>query len=372
MSQPTDMGQVYSGEEYPDQPTSRNQGMKKDSVTIRDVAAAAGVSKSAVSKYLTSTPYVSDAVRQRIEKAIADLNYEPNRAARTLVRGRSGLIGVLIPSFSNPYQSDLLDGIDDAAGRLGHSLLIASADRDSKRAQKAIRGLLSSGADGLVISSAQAHDPEIIDLYNAGTPIILAGRHTTDVDVDYVVADNALGGKLAADHLLNLGHRTLAYIGGPDNVLDFRERLSGFEKEITDRGFELPTQLILTGPPTPKFGREATDIILSLPEKSRPSAVFASADWVAIGVLAQARRRGVSVPGELSVVGFDDISLNSTTDIPLTTINAQPITIGETALKLLVERMYGSGQPGQPTQHVITPTLVWRESTVEARSREVD
>lgn len=337
--------------------------MSKDSVTIRDVAARAGVSKSTVSKYLTSTPYVSGEARARIETAISELGYRPNSSARALVSGRTRFLGVLVPSIANPYQADLLEGIERAAAPRNLGTLLAIADNDAPLERSLLNGLLGSGADGLIVSSAHAEDAEVIALRHSGIPVVLAGRHLAGDDVDYVVIDNHEGARIAVDHLVGLGHRRIAHVGGPTSVLDFAQRSRGYAHAMREHGLEALPALCPERLPSPDYGREALRALARLPARERPTAVFASVDWIALGLLAEATRQGLVVPGDLSVIGFDNFSYCELTPVPLTTIDARPEYMGQRAVDLLASRISSGYDHDGIVQEVVEPTLVLRAST---------
>lgn len=334
--------------------------MARASVTIRDVAARAGVSKSTVSKYLNSTPYVSAEAKERIEHAVAELGYRPNGSARALVGGQSRFIGVLVPSIANPYQADLLAGIEHAAAPHQLGTLLAIADNDASRERDLLGGLLKSGADGLIVTSAHAQDSEVRALRQAGIPIVLAGRHIAQEEIDYVVIDNRAGARLAVDHLVELGHQRIAHVPGPLSVLDFAERAEGYRDALRFHGLEPMPLLGGELLPDPEVGRIAVRSLMKLPERERPTAVFAAVDWIASGALAEATQRGIAVPGELSVIGFDNVSFCELTSVPLSTIEAHPERIGRVAVDHLADRIATGYQSGGAVREVLAPTLLVR------------
>lgn len=335
--------------------------MSRKQVTIREVAALAETSISTVSKYLNSRPYVSEQARERVAAAIKALEYVPNHSARSLVRGQSGIVGVLIPSFQNPYQSDLLDGMNSSAAMLGIKLLVATSGNASKSDNHMLTGLLNSGVDGIIMTSAHMTDRNLIKPIAARIPVVLAGRHIDDEEIDYVVIDNCTGGKLAASHLAKLGHQQIAYIDGPSDIVDFSERRAGFMRQLQEYRLELDEKLVFSGSPTSDFGRSITRAVMSRRKSARPTAIFAAADWIAIGALAEARALGIKVPDDLSVIGFDNVSLWHLSGTPLTTIDAQPSKVGQRALTLLMRRIQGDVRPSFHER--LKPTLVIRAST---------
>lgn len=336
-------------------------------VTIRDVAQRAGVSKSTVSKLLTGTPYVSAPARSAIESAIEELGYEPNSAARSLTTGRTGFVGVVVASVLNPFYTQLVHAIDEEAARLGYAIMLASADRDPDREQRIVQGLAQRGVDGLLFASTYAADREVIALQGGGTPFVLASRHLTDVDVDYVIVDSFRGARMAVDHLLELGHRRIGHIGGPGRVLQMRERRAGHVAALADAGIAADDDLLVQSTQTSmEAGRAGLARLLDLPARRRPTAVFTATDFLAMGVLLEARARGVGVPGDLSLVGFDNVYVGELADPPLTTIDSRITELGRRATRLLVDRITRTGDPA-PRHDVLQPDLVVRASTAPPR-----
>ena len=342
---------------------TRREPVAGKQVTIVDVARRAGVSKSTVSKHLTARPYVSEAAKTRIARAIQELGYRPNRMAQGLAAGRSGLVGVLVPSIANPYQADLVAGIDREATACGNSILLASADRERAREHRVLDGLVRSGVDGLIVTSAYVGDTELARLHAAGVPIVLAGRHVSDVEVDYVVVDSRQGARLAVEHLAELGHRSIAHVAGPSTILEFRDRRRSYQDTLRRRGLPQDKRLVVSGQPTPQLGREAVERLLALPSADRPTALFAAADWVALGAMGAAQGAGLAVPGDLSIVGFDNISFCEVLGTPLTTVDGQPQEIGRRAMQMLQRRLGGNLTDADPQREILAAELVVRGST---------
>lgn len=351
--------------------TRRDEGATGSgrAATIRDVAERAGVSKSTVSKFLTGTPYVSEPARAAIQQAIDALGYEPSSVARSLTTGRTGFMGVVVASVLNPFYTELVHAIDEEAANLGYAIMLASADRDPDREQRIVRGLAQRGVDGLIFASTYAADREVIALKGGGTPFVLASRHLTDVDVDYVIVDSFRGARLAVQHLLDLGHERIAHIGGPSRVLQMRERRSGYLAALADAAASPAEEHLVERDRTSlDAGRGALAQLLELPPRRRPTAIFAATDFLALGVLAEARERGVRVPEDLSLVGFDDVYLGALAHTPLTTVDSQITELGRRATRLLVDRIDRTGDPA-PRHDVLEPSLVVRESTAPLHTR---
>lgn len=342
----------------------------KQRITIRDVANHAGVSKSTVSKYLTSTPYVSDEAARHIENAINELGFRPSGAARAMSGGTTQYIGMLVPSISNPFQADLLEGIQRAAAPRNLSTLLAISEPDRERERELIRGLTKSGADGLIVTSSHDNDEETEELMRTGLPVVLAGRHVSSTTLDSAYVDNRLGAASAIRHLLALGHHKIAHVPGPVSVLDFKERAEWHERYFNEAGFKsIHLSVSEALQPGPETGKEAVRSLMQLPKSKRPSAVFAGADWIALGVLAEAARVGLKVPEDLSVVGFDNASICELSSPPLTTVDGQPGELGKLAVDLLHRRIQSTEPTNLQTDHrIVDPQIVERESTCAPRS----
>jgi DNA-binding LacI/PurR family transcriptional regulator len=326
--------------------------------TIYDVAAAAGVSKSLVSLVLRGSDRVSDASRAAVEKAIADLDYRPNKAASDLAAARTGHVGVLIDDYANPWFVDLLRGLGEVLGAAGYRLSVVDS-ATLPRAEDPVTGLLSMRVDGIVV----ARDvPEAL-LGRAAPPLVIAGTRTNSPSgIDAVANDDILGARLAVEHLLGLGHRAIAHLAVAGGAGEAREasflattRSAGAQGIVSDRrdhaseraGFE-----------------DALRLLTAHPEVT---AIFAANDVMAIGALGAALELGLDVPGRLSVVGYDNTELARTRLIDLTTVDDVSYDVGVQTARLLLARM--SGDEAADVQRTLEPALVVRGTTARPRNR---
>jgi LacI family transcriptional regulator len=304
---------------------------------------------------------VSQATAARIEAAINELDFRPNPLARGLVTRRTGLIGVVVASLANPFYTDLIQAIDAEARRLGFNLILAQTDRDPAREHDLVQAIRHKGVDGMILASAYLTDEEVARLRGAGVRFVLASRYLEDVEADHVIVDNARGARLAVDYLIDLGHVRIAHLAGPQSVLPFRDRKAGYLATMREADQPTSDELVVHGSLGFEFGRRGLARLLELPRKRRPTAVFACTDFVAIGVLEEARSRGVAVPADLSVVGFDNVSFGAMARVPLTTVDSQIEQVGRRAVQVLADRIGGHG-PGTAHHEVLEPRLVIRES----------
>ena len=340
--------------------------------TIRDVAHEAGVAVSTVSKYLTGRPYVSQSTAARIQAAVDRLGFQPDGLGRALATGQTKVIGVIVASLSNPFYTELVEEVDREAAKAGFSILLAATERDPSRERQVMEAMLQKGVDGLVFAHVAATDGDALRRAAAGKAIVFASRHFEASDDEYVVIDGAKGGRLAAEHLVELGHRRIGLVSGPLSVTQFRWRLAGFLGVLREHGLEAPSWLLEAPGPGRDWlnvGRQAVEELLKLPDARRPTAVHTANDLLAFGLLDRARERGLEVPGDLSVVGFDNVAFGAIAAVPLTTIDSRISEIAGRATRLLLARLDGRAAESD-TQQVLEPSLVVRASTAAANNQE--
>ncbi|MDO4716646.1 MAG: LacI family DNA-binding transcriptional regulator [Propionibacteriaceae bacterium] len=327
--------------------------------TVYDVAARAGVSVGTVSRYLTGNGYVGEASRARIAAAIAELGYVPNRAAASLTTKATGLLGFVASDLRNPFTAEIASALGQAARANGYGLVLAESLSDPRLSVEAIELMRAHGVDGLIVTPPES--PEVNQAVLAAAsliPVVGIGLRTEPAAIDLVTSDTVQGARSALSHLLGLGHRRIAYIGASSMASG---RYRGYTQSLADAGIDRDDRLIFAGKLDRQAGRVALDAMLSLPDP--PTAVFAANDAAALGVLQEAYSRGLAVPRELSVVGYDDVDLAQHSVPPLTTI-AQPMSaMGQQAIDLLLSRL--KGDPLAPPREVVLPgRLVVRESTM--------
>jgi DNA-binding LacI/PurR family transcriptional regulator len=328
-------------------------------VTIDEVARLAGVSKTTVSKHLNGVPYVSDRAAMRIDAAIAELDFRPNRLARSLATNRTSSLAVVIPSITNPFYPDLVAAIDTEASKRGYDLILVSTGGDAGREAKLVDDLRRKRVDGFLFASVRVDDSELNQLVAHGEKIVMVSRHVEGVTADYVVPDNRAGAVMATEHLIRLGHRAIGYLGGPISVVAFRDRLLGYRATMVSHGLEVdPRWVVVTESGTDAGFRGALQLFHA---DERPTALFVGSDVMALGVLEAAQCSGWTIPDDLALVGFDNISFARVAAVPLTTVDGRTAELGRIAVQLLVDRIEGNGVSS--VKHItLPPALIVRRS----------
>lgn len=327
--------------------------------TIRDVARQAGTSVSTVSRVLTGQGPVAEETRQRIADAIKTLGYQPNALARGLVQKRTFTIGVVLPDVANPFCAEVLRGMGDVAAAHRFHLLLVNADLSIAKEAEGIAVLREKQVDGLIYTSGMVTENHHEIFRRLGRPVVLAATFDPDGALPAVLVDSRRGAQLAMDHLISLGHRRIGVVNGPQtDLVAGAPRWQGYQEAAQARGVTLAPQWVAEGDYKLESGYWAMDRILN--QKEQPTAVVAASDLMAIGAVNAILDRGLRVPEDISVVGFDNIWLAGAVRPPLTTV-AQPMyDMGAKAVALLAQAIAGQGEPA--TQW-IQPHLVIRGST---------
>ncbi|CAI8827380.1 DNA-binding transcriptional dual regulator RbsR [Pseudomonas sp. IT-347P] len=326
--------------------------------TIKDVAALAGISYTTVSHVVNNTRPVSQEVRLKVEAAIKSLDYVPSAVARSLKAKTTATIGLLVPNSLNPYFAELARGIEDYCERNGYCVILCNSDDNPDKQRSYLRVLLEKRIDGLIVASAGGDSGLAQGLAGVKTPMVIVDRGLDGVDADLVRIDHEYGAYLATRHLLELGHRDIATIGGPVSTSVAQMRLAGYCRALKEAGIEVRQERMLESDFTSTGGYNAAAILL---EHNPPSAIFAGNDMIGIGVLRAAAERNVRVPSELSVIGFDDIQMSRYVYPALTTVGQSILQLGEMAAEVLLRRI---ATPNLGTdQRIVTPSIVLREST---------
>ena len=324
------------------------------SVTMDDVAAAAGVSRAAVSMALRNSPKVSAARREQILQVAAELGYRPNINASRLARTRTGTIGVVFSDLHNALYAEMLDGLAAALRGEPEQLLLASGFHDPDRERAAVEAFLAHRVDGLALLGSQLSASEIQQLASE-VPTVIAGRRVDGVD--WVTVDDAVGATLATEHLIALGHRRIAHIDGGHGA-GAALRREQFLATMREHGLARRA-VVVAGDYTEGQGRTSALELLSA--RRPPSAIFAANDASALGVLSAARSLGIAVPESLSVVGFDNTTIAQSDFVGLSTVDYARHQIGERTLALLKARIADPDSP--PREITLTPGLIARITT---------
>lgn len=328
---------------------------RKLRVTILDVAAAAGVSKSTVSRILDERLPRSDSdTARRVRKVAEELGYIRDVSAASLRRGRTMTVGVIVPRLTDTVMAMLYEAIAYACKRTGQFAIVATTEDKPDAGREAAETLLNRGVDGLVLATSRLDDDFPSELQTRGVNFVLALR--TDGKSASAIGDDRLGGYLAARHLIDLGHRRIGLISGPSYASSARGRLSGYRDALSEAGIGFDESLVAESTFGIDSGAEAAERLMSLQE--RPTAIFAVNDNTAIGALSTLSRRGLSVPDDISLVGYNDVPIVSSLPVPLTSVRVPFDQIARAALDLLSKDAGGKAET-----IVATPTLFPRRST---------
>jgi LacI family transcriptional regulator len=333
-------------------------------VSIKDVAARAGVSLGTVSNVLNRPSAVRAATRAKVESAIAELGFVPNASARQLAAGRSRTIAYLVLDATNPFFTDVARGIEEVAKAEGLALFICNSDQDAEREDQYLEQLTELRARGVLITAMDYANPRLQRLRDTGVPVVLVDRAPEESSEWCTVGvDDVAGGELAVTHLVEAGHTRLAFVGGPADIPQVHDRHVGAAAATAVAGFpEKALTLIRTSGLTIAEGRRAGERLLGLPRRTRPTGVFCANDLLALGLLQHLTQHGVRVPDDVAIVGYDDIEFASAAAVPLTSVAQRRHLLGRSAGRLLGDE----GERGADHEHqhvVFPPELVARAST---------
>ncbi len=327
---------------------------------MADVAARAGVSVATVSRALSrDRKQVSAPVLQRIIDAAEELEYIPNNLARNMRSGTTRILGLVISDIGNPFFTAVARGAEDVAQQHGYSLVLSNTDENPEREAASLGVMAAERAAGVIIATTNENGTALSRFRDLGMAIVAIDRHISDFPTDSVVVDNESAAYEAVTHLVRLGHRRIAIVGGPSDADTARERQRGYERALREARIPVHPELVCKGDFREVSGLTMTRCLLDLPDP--PSAIFAVNNLTTIGVLGALRERGVEMPSTISIVGFDDIPTGELLDPPLTVVQQPTYRVGTRAAKLLIRRLH---EPTAPIQEVVLEaSLIVRGST---------
>ena len=312
---------------------------KNEPVTLLDVAREAGVSPSTVSRILNGTAKVSDDKRKAVETAIAEMKFEPNQLAQGLKSGRSMTIGIVVQDISSPFFDETLHGVDDGLKGTGYASVIVSGHWNADEEAARIKLLLARKVDGIILLSGRIADKKVLE-FALDKPIVATGRSLNSKTAVGFKLDNVHGAYLATRHLIELGHRRIAFVTGPANNTDAVERQEGYQKALREANIPFEKSLVAEGNFHEASGLLAINRLLETQQQF--SAVFAANDLSAYGVRLGLYRKGIRVPEDISLIGFDDLPSSLYTTPPLTTIHQPLYDMGLLATRTLLALIAGN------------------------------
>jgi LacI family transcriptional regulator len=329
--------------------------------SVKDVAAAAAVSLGTVSNVLNRPERVRPATRERVERAMADLGFVRHEGARQLRAGTSHALAYVMLDARNPFFTDVAQGIEDAAMSHELSLFICNSAGTAERERTHLEHLEQQRVQGILITPVDPEAEALADIVNRGTPLVIVDRTRGAGTFCTVAVDDHLGGRLAVEHLIDAGHERVAFVGGPVSIGQVHDRLEGARAAWADAGHD-PAALVhlVTQALTVAEGRAAGERLAGLPRRRRPTAAFCANDLLALGLLQQIIGAGGDVPGDLAIVGYDDIDFAAAAAVPLTSVRQPRQELGRRAAELVVDE---SLEGHRHEQVVFTPELVARASS---------
>jgi LacI family transcriptional regulator len=326
--------------------------------TIHDVARRAGVSASTVSHVVNGTRFVSAGTRTRVEHSIEALGYRPNALARSLRRGQSHTLGLIVPDSANPFFAEIGRELEASAFEAGFSVVLCNTENDREKERLYVNVLVRNQVDGILLVAADDRSGVLRAHLGGKMPLVTLDREASRPGLDCVTADHFSGGLLATRHLVGLGHRRIACIAGPAGLSASAQRLAGHRKALQEAGLRGGDDLVRHGDFRPESGWAAARKLLR--GARPPTAIFACNDLMAMGALRAADELGRRVPDDLAVVGYDDIELSRYTTPPLTTVAQPKREMAREALRLMSRRI-GAGAV-RPQKRQFPVWLVVRET----------
>jgi LacI family transcriptional regulator len=333
--------------------------------TIQDVARLAGVSPITVSRVLNHSGYASEGTRTRVEAAVAELGYVPNTLARGLRSKRTNTLALVMTDITNPYFTLIARGVEDTASNSDYTVIFCNTDESESEEEKYLRILVQKQVDGVLLVPACSNSQSLKFLHSNEIPFVLIDRRVPGTQTDLVRSDSEQGAYNLTRHLIELGHKKIVTITGPSEVSTSQDRASGYQRAMSEAGLSELIQ-VYYGSFTQDSGYELTCKALTL--HPRPTAIFGGNNFISIGIFKALRDASLTVPGDMSVVGFDDLPASLLIN-PILTVATQPAyQMGSQATELLLKRI--AGQLPEATQEIVLPTeLILRHSSGKPRGK---
>lgn len=325
-------------------------------VSIKDIAKAAGVSHSTVSRALSDNLLVAQATRGRIQKIAQELGYTPNAIARGLVTQHTRTVGVIVTTITDPFAGEIFRGIEEVAGDNNYRLFLGTSHADPVREVNLVKGLREWRVDGVIVASSRVGSLYMPLLKEIGVPIVLINNQHGGPFIQSVGVDNVLSACVATHHLIEQGHRVIGYLAGPPEHASSDDRLSGYQRALMQARIPFDSSLVQPGNGRTDGGEHVARLLSRSPV---PTAIFCYNDLTAIGALRALKARGLRVPHDIALVGFDDIEFASYVDPPLTTVRQPKDEMGRLAMRMLIDLLQGK----TVTDIVVPGELIVREST---------
>ncbi|UOQ70247.1 LacI family DNA-binding transcriptional regulator [Hymenobacter cellulosilyticus] len=338
---------------------------------MADLARELGVSMTTISRALSDHHSIGPAMKQKVLKLAKKYNYQPNRLASALRKGKSQLIGIIVPYIEGRFFPSVVHGIETAASKAGYNVIICQSNEDVAQERRNLEILLSAQVAGILVSlSRTTLDVRHFEkVRSRGLPLVFFDRIVEGDNVNAVVLNDQEGGYLSTRHLLSQGCRRIAHLAGPQHLNIYKNRRQGYLDALREAGIAEDEQLIHYADMSQEQGSTAMRQLLTLPEP--PDAVFAAGDYSALGAMQEARRQGLRVPQDMAITGFSNETFTLITEPAMTTIDQRCEEMGQAAVRLLLEVIDAGGAPFTPRQVALRPELLVRTSSVRQTEPEL-
>ncbi len=336
------------------------EGIRVMRVTVHDIAKRAGVSQSTVSRVLNNYPHIKKETRDKVHAAVEELNFTPDSVARSMITRRTHTLGLIVGDISNPFFAETAKDIIEFAKERGYDVLLSNTNHEEKNLNQAVQTFIDKRVDGLLVSSAYREN-EALKRIEKAVPVMYLINRPDHEDVHCVVLDNEKGARLAIDHLVQLGHKRIAFIAGPLAYSASAERYKSFKHSLKTHGLLINEDHLFNAELSYDHVYQFTDNVLSM--KNPPTAFFSFSDQMALAVMDAATHKGLSIPNDVSIVGFDNMNLSANHCIGLTTVSQHKEKMARTALDKLVLLIEKKEAVAGPIQVVLDPELIIRRTT---------
>lgn len=335
--------------------------------TIADIAKELNTTAATVSRALNNHPRISEETKRSVQQAASRLNYKRNKVASSLRSGKTHLVGVIIPSAEINFFGSVVHGIESVANLQGYNVLLYQSNESRESEEKGLESFLSARVDGILISIAKdtMDYSHLQQIKSRGVPIVFFDRANDDLGIDSVVIDDYKGAFMATQHLIGQGYQRIAHISGPQHLKNFYDRLKGYLGALQAHKIKPDPALIYHGNVSIASGKEGARSLLA--QANRPDAIFAAEDFTALGVISELKEQGISMPGEVGVIGFANEQFGEHITPRLSTVDQQTIRMGRSALELLVDLIEKKENGGHRQQKVVLePLLICRDSSLRS------
>ncbi len=340
--------------------------MKKEKVTIHDIAKKLNITASTVSRALKDHPRISEETKKAVLKIAQKLNYQPNHIAAALRNGRSKILGIIVPNVDRSFFSSVVYGIEEIANKSGYNVMICQSHEDYHKEVATVEALLNAQVDGVIASFAK--ETKDFSHFNKvkqkGIPLILFDRAKDDLDVGHVVIDDFQGAYKAVEHLIQQGCKHIAHFTGIEDVSIYRERLRGYKEALLANKIPFDESLVLESNMQLEDGKESTQKLIS--SKKPFDGIFSASAFAAMGALQVCKQNGIIVPDQVAIVGFSNEVFSSFSDPSLTSVEQHSLQMGNAAAEMFLDQLQAraNNQKFMPQKIVLTPTLIIRESSL--------